>query len=71
MGWLWAMGAVLFVLAGLMVVSAIGVFRGEQPQDGGGAGRLMAMAGLAIGATLLGLVGLVFVVTANSDSFGR
>ena len=70
MAWLWAIGAVCFFLAGLMVVSAVGVTRRDERADSGGASRITAMLGLGFGAALLGLIGLAFVMTANSD-FGR
>lgn len=57
-----------FALAGMLVVAAFGAFLGAQ--NGGGAGRFTAMIGLAIGATLLGFIG-AFVMSGNSDSFGR
>lgn len=71
MAWFGAVGGVLLIAAALFAVGAVGIFRADDSGGAQGPGSLAAIVGLAIGATLLGLMGLALLMTANSDSFGR
>ncbi len=71
MAWLGAIGAVFLVLACLAGLAAASVFQADSKRRERGAGPLVAIVGLLIGATLLGLMGVAFVATSNSSSFGR
>lgn len=66
-----AIGALFVVMACLSLVVGVWIVRSDNRESTHGAATVLAMTGLGIVALILGLIGLVFLATANSDSFGH
>lgn len=69
--WFGVFGALLLTIALLMAMVSAAIFRSDRERRARGSSPWVAMVALGVCAALLALVGLSFVMTAGSDSFGR